>query len=58
MKLVGRRKEIGELEDLYRSGQAEFVAVLGRRRVGKTYLVNELFHRILTLRDRIPYLTY
>ena len=43
MKLVGRKKEIGEFEDLYRSGQAEFVAVLGRRRVGKTYLVNELF---------------
>lgn len=43
MKLVGRKKEIGEPEDLYRSGQAEFVAVLGRRRVGKTYLVNELF---------------
>ena len=28
MKLVGRKKEIGELEDLYRSGQAEFVAVI------------------------------
>lgn len=30
MKLVGRKKEIGELEDLYLSGQAEFVAVLER----------------------------
>ena len=41
---IGRQeKETGELEDFYRSGEAELVAVLGRRRVGKTYLVNELF---------------
>lgn len=29
MKLVGRKKEIGELEDLYRSGQAELVSATG-----------------------------
>lgn len=43
MKLIGRNKEKSELEDLYRSGQAEFVAVYGRRRIGKTYLINEFF---------------
>ena len=43
MKLVGRKRETSELEELYRSGQAEFVAVFGRRRVGKTYLINEFF---------------
>ena len=31
--LVGRRDEIRTLERLYRSGNAEFVAVYGRRRV-------------------------
>ena len=34
--LVGRQQEQQELRDLYVSGRAEFVAVYGRRRVGKT----------------------
>ena len=41
--MIGRKKEQSELEDLYESGKAELVAVYGRRRVGKTYLVNEFF---------------
>lgn len=41
--IIGRSKEIKELERLYRSPKAEFVAVYGRRRVGKTYLIRELF---------------
>ena len=40
MNIVGRKKEIAELEQLY---QAEFVAVYGRRRVGKTFLIKETF---------------
>lgn len=28
----------------YESGRAEFVAVYGRRRVGKTFLIDEVFH--------------
>ena len=43
MQIIGRKKEIGELEELYDSGKPEFVAIYGRRRVGKTYLVKELF---------------
>ena len=39
--IIGRKKEINELERLYRSENSEFVAVYGRRRVGKTYLVKE-----------------
>ena len=39
--LVGRQQEQQELRDLYVSGRAEFVAVYGRRRVGKTYLIDE-----------------
>jgi AAA+ ATPase superfamily predicted ATPase len=41
--LIGRRKEKEELLDLFHSGRAEFVAIYGRRRVGKTFLVNSLF---------------
>ncbi len=42
--VIGRKKEIQELRRYYNSGRAEFVAVYGRRRVGKTFLVNEVFH--------------
>ena len=41
--LIGRRKEKDELLDLYHSKRAEFVTIYGRRRVGKTFLVNSLF---------------
>lgn len=43
MNIVGRYKEIKELEGLLKSGESEFLAVYGRRRVGKTYLVSEFF---------------
>jgi len=42
-KIVGREKEMDVLQRLYRSTNAEFVAIYGRRRVGKTFLVGELF---------------
>ncbi len=41
--MVGRSKEIKELNRLYESDESEFIAVYGRRRVGKTYLVRETF---------------
>jgi len=41
--MIGRKKEQNELRELYESKKAELVAVYGRRRVGKTYLINELF---------------
>ncbi len=37
--LIGRIKEKEILMGLLESEQSEFVAVYGRRRVGKTYLV-------------------
>lgn len=43
MKITGREKEIKELNSLYNSNKAELVAIYGRRRVGKTFLVNTLF---------------
>ena len=46
--MVGREKEIARLNQIYDSDESEFVAVYGRRRVGKTYLVREVFaNRIL-----------
>ncbi len=41
--MVGRKKEIAELLDLYEDKSAQLVAVYGRRRVGKTYLIDEVF---------------
>lgn len=48
--MIGREKEKKELEKLYASGQAEMVAVYGRRRVGKTYLVDEVLRGKITFR--------
>ena len=42
-RLVGREQEIKLLEEYTTSGRPEFVAIYGRRRVGKTFLVNQLF---------------
>jgi AAA+ ATPase superfamily predicted ATPase len=41
--IVGRKQEIEELERLYGSNRAEFVAIYGRRRVGKTFLIKQTF---------------
>jgi AAA+ ATPase superfamily predicted ATPase len=43
MFLVGREKNIEQFDRLYRSSKSEFVAIYGRRRVGKTYLVRSLY---------------
>ena len=48
--LIGREKEMHELISLYNSGKAEFVAVYGRRRVGKTFLVDEALKGKITFR--------
>ena len=39
--VIGRKQEIEELERLYHSDRPEFVAVYGRRRVGKTFLIKQ-----------------
>jgi AAA+ ATPase superfamily predicted ATPase len=43
MDIVGRRSELEYLERVYASGKPEFIALYGRRRVGKTYLIKEFF---------------
>lgn len=42
--MIGRRDEINELNNLYNNGKAELVAIYGRRRVGKTFLVDQVFN--------------
>lgn len=41
--VVGREEEQKSLEVAYQSEQAEFIALYGRRRVGKTYLIRNHF---------------
>ena len=48
--LIGRKREIDELNELYVSQSAELVALYGRRRVGKTFLVDEVFSGRITFR--------
>lgn len=48
--MIGRVREAKELNELYDSGRAELVAIYGRRRVGKTYLVDEVFSGRITFR--------
>lgn len=38
---VGRENELKKLDKLYKSGQFEFSVIYGRRRVGKTSLINQ-----------------
>ena len=37
---IGRERELASLDNLYNSGKFEFVVLYGRRRVGKTALIN------------------
>ncbi len=46
--MVGRQEEIRLLEEAFESKRPEFVAVYGRRRVGKTYLIREVFNNRFT----------
>ena len=50
MIMIGRTRERKDLNRLYESGRAELVAVYGRYRVGKTYLIDETFSDRITFR--------
>lgn len=49
MQIIGREKEQATLRACYESEKAEFIAVYGRRRVGKTFLIKNFF------RDRFDF---
>jgi len=44
-KFIGRESEAGLLKKIAKSGEAELVAVYGRRRVGKTFLIHAVYQR-------------
>lgn len=48
--MVGRYKEINTLHELLSSHRSEFVALYGRRRVGKTYLIRTVFEGKITFK--------
>jgi uncharacterized protein len=48
-QLIGRKPEIKALKESLASDSAELVALYGRRRVGKTYLVRTVFEQELIL---------
>ncbi len=47
MQIAGRQQEIGVLQSLFNKKDASFVAVYGRRRVGKTYLIRQVYERAI-----------
>lgn len=42
---IGREKELLQLNEFINSDQSEFIAVYGRRRVGKTFLIQKVIDR-------------
>lgn len=46
--IIGREEEISRLKRAYDSEYSEFVAVYGRRRIGKTFLIRETFGDMFT----------
>lgn len=44
MKLIGRANEIKELDKCVQSDRSHFIAIYGRRRVGKTFLIKSYFN--------------
>lgn len=43
--MIGREAELERLEKLYKSDQFEFLVMYGRRRVGKTTILQEFASR-------------
>lgn len=43
MKIAGRQEEIALLKSLFEKDESSFVAVYGRRRVGKTFLIRQVY---------------
>ena len=49
-KLIARAAEAEILETLYKSTRSEFVIIYGRRRIGKTFLINQVFEKRFTFK--------
>ncbi len=48
--LIGRKSEVKKLNEYYNSSAAELIALYGRRRVGKTFLIDEVFEGRISFR--------
>jgi len=48
LDIIGREREIQKINYLLRSKSSEFLAVYGRRRVGKTFLIREYLKKDMT----------
>jgi len=46
-KLIGRQDEVISMQQLLKSNEAEMLAVIGRRRVGKTFLIRNAYKKQL-----------
>lgn len=46
--LTGRKKEIKILMEAIKKDESQFIAVYGRRRIGKTYLIKEAYKNNIT----------
>ncbi len=49
-QLIARAAEIENLESIYKSERSEFVIIYGRRRIGKTFLINQVFEKRFTFK--------
>lgn len=48
--IIGREYEVRKLNEYYNSESAELIALYGRRRVGKTFLIDEVFEDRISFR--------
>ena len=48
--VIGRKEELATISRLYSSERSEFLAIYGRRRVGKSFLIEE------ALEDKITFM--
>ena len=46
-KIIGRENELALLSKIIKSDEAELLALYGRRRVGKTFLIRNAFQKQL-----------
>lgn len=46
-ELIGRQEHVAQMQEALNSDKAEMVALVGRRRIGKTYLVRKVYDRVM-----------
>jgi len=49
-RLIGRKNEATQLDNIMQSSEPEFVVIFGRRRIGKTFLINQYFNNKFTFK--------